>query len=322
VIPPQPTAPPLTRSLWSGVIVSNFCDQLVRSTILSFLGPAMRLLRLRDVETGPNDRMFRHARLRALIVWLAGFAAATAFLFHAYTAKWTPGYFFGPFLLLFLLLALRMVTARFHPSNWLVRMNQTGIYVQYRSYLNYQLSADDPSVVFLSFGEIASARLVKERVETPDMANPGRTQTQYLRHIELELSGDPAPLANALRSERGESAPMEKRWYGTGSTLYRDYPVTMSAPATVRIHWDVVPGAQKFLDALRPYTVIADPVSLKQDFTHLKALSREEQQKQLRELVARGQSTTAIYVARQLYGCSLAEAKQMVDSLNINNVPQ
>jgi len=282
----------------------------------------MRLLRLQDVEIGANDHLFRHARLRALIVWLAGFAAATAFFLHAYTAKWPPGYFFGPFLLLFLLLTLRMVTARFHPSNWLVRMNETGIYVQYRSYLNYQLPANDPSVVFLSFGEIASARLIKERVETPDAAKPGATQTQYLRHIELELSGDPAPLAEALQAELGEQAPSEKHWYGTSSTLYRDYPVTMSAAASVRIHWDVVPGAQKFLDALRPYTVIADPVSLTQDFTHLKSLSREDQQKQLRELVARGQNITATCAARKLYGCSLGEAKQMVNSLRENKLPQ
>jgi hypothetical protein len=46
-------------------------------------------------------------------------------------------------------------------------------------------------------------------------------------------------------------------------------------------------GAHKFLDALRPYTVIADPVSLTQDFTHLKSLNREDQQKQLSELAAR-----------------------------------
>jgi hypothetical protein len=282
----------------------------------------MRLLRRRNVEIGPNDRLFHHARLRALIVWLAGFAAATAFLLHAYTAKWPPGYFFGSFLLLFLLLTLRMVTARLHPSNWLVRMNETGIYVQYRSYLNYQLPADDPSVVFLSFGEIPSARLVKERVEIPDTTKPGGTQTQYLRYVELELSGDPAPLADALQAELGEQAPLEKRWYGTSSTLYRDYPVTMSAPASVRIHWDVVPGAQKFLDALCPYTVIADPVSLTQDFTHLKSLSREDQQQQLRELVARGQNITAMYAASKLYGCSLGEAKQMVDSLRENKVPQ
>src|ERR1700722_16009926 len=278
----------------------------------------MRLLRLRDVEICPNDRLFHHARMRALIVWLTGFAAATAFLIHAYRAKWPPGYFFGSFLLLFLVLTLRMVTARFHPSNWLVRMNETGIFVQYRSYLNYQLLADDASVAFLSFGEIASARLVKERVETPNATTAGRTQTQYLRYVELDLSGDPAPLADALEAELGEQAPLEKRWYGTSSTLYRDYPVAMSGPSSIRIHWDVVPGAQKFLDALRPYTVIADPVSLKQDFTHLKSLSREDQQKQLHELVVRGQNITAIYAARKLYGCSLGEAEQMMDSLRDN----
>jgi hypothetical protein len=282
----------------------------------------MRLLRRQEVEIGLNDGLFRHSRLRALILWLAGFAATAAFFLHSYTAKWPPGYFFGSFLLLFLLLTLKMVTARFHPSNWLARMNETGIYVQYRSYLNYQLPPNDPSVVLLSFGEIASARLIKERVETPDTTKPGATQTQYLRYVELELSGDPAPLADALRAELGEQAPAEKHWYGTSSALCRDYPVTMSAPASIRIHWDVVPGAQKFLDALQPYTVIADPVSLRQDFTHLKSLSRDDQQKQLRELVARGQNITAIYAARKLYGGSLGEAKQMVDSLHENKVPQ
>jgi hypothetical protein len=282
----------------------------------------MRLLRLQDVEIGLNDRVFRHARLQALIVWLAGFAATTALFFHAYTGKWPPGYIFGSFLLLFVLLTLKMVTARFHPSNWLVRMNETGIYVQYRSYLNYQLPADDPSVVFVSFGEIASGRLIKERVTTADPAKPGGTQTQYLRYVELELSGETASLAKALQDELAERAPLEKRWYGTSSTLYRDYPLTMTAPTFLRIRWDVVPGAHKFLDALRPYTVIADPVSLTQDFTRLKSLSREDQQQQLRELAARGQTITAIYTARKLYGCSSGEAKEMVDSLRENKVRQ
>ena len=282
----------------------------------------MRLLRLQDVEISPKELVFRHARLRALIVWLAGFAATSALFFKAFNQKWPPGYIFGPFLLLFLLLTVRFVTARFHPSNWLVRMNETGIYVQYRSYLNYQLPADDPSVFFLSFGEIASARLIKERVETPDPAKPGATQTQYLRNIELELSTDPAPLAEALQAERSEQAPPEKRWYGSSSTLYRDYPVRMIAPKFIRIHWDVVPGAHKFLDILRPYTVIAEPVSLTQDFTRLKSLSRDDQQKQLRELAARGEVITATYAARQLYGGSLAEAKQTVNSLLSDQAPQ
>jgi hypothetical protein len=122
--------------------------------------------------------------------------------FYALAGKWKPGYLFGATVLLFLLLTLRWVTARFHPSNWLVRANETGLSVQYRSYLNYQLPADEPSVVFISYGEIASARLVRERVESPDMRRPGATQTQFLRYIELELSGDIAPLANALQRER------------------------------------------------------------------------------------------------------------------------
>ena len=282
----------------------------------------MRLLRLNEVETTSADRVFRHARVRALILWLAGVAAVAALFSRAYAAKWPPGYFFGSFLLLFVLFTGRMVTARFHPSNWLVRINETGFFLQYRSYLNYQLPADDPSVIFFSFGEIASARLVKERVKTPDPAKPGATQTQYLRYVELELPGDTIGLADALSAERGEKAPAEKRWYGSSSTLYRDYPVSLVAPAFLRIRWDVVPGASKFLNALRPYTVIADPVSLSTDFTRMQSLSREEQEKQLRDLTDRGQVITATYMARKLYGGSLGDAKQLVESLNQNKVTQ
>ena len=276
----------------------------------------MRLLRLQDVEINPNDRVFRHPRLRALIIWIIALAGSVAMFFNALTGSWKLGYFFGPFLLLFVLCTMHYVTARFHPSNWLVRMNDTGIFVQYRSYLNYELPADDPSVVFLSFGEIASAHLLKERVESPDLANPRATQTQFLRYVELELSGNTAPLASALSSESSESAPMRKRWYGgSSSTLYQDYPVTMSAPPVLRIHWDVVPRAKAFLEALRPYTVISETVSLTHDFTHLHRLDRDAQQEQLRELALRGQTVNAIRAARQLYGCSLEEAKEMVDGL-------
>lgn len=276
----------------------------------------MRLLRLQDVETSPNDRVFRHARVRALVVWLAALAGSLTMISSGLTGKWKPGYIFGPFVLLFVLLMMRLVTARFHPSNWLVRMNDTGLYVQYRSYLNYELPSDDPSVVFLAFGEIASAHLLKERVEVPDPAKPGRTETQFLRYVELEIPGNTAPLVSALCNESGESAPMVKRWYGgSSSTLYQDYPVTIAAPPFLRIRWDVVPRAKAFLEALRPYTIISETVSLTHDFAHLQTLSRDAQQEQLRELAARGQTVNAIYAARKLYGCSLEEAKEMVDGL-------
>lgn len=276
----------------------------------------MRLLRLDEVEAGPHDRVFRHARLRAVIVWLAGFAAATASIVYAYARKWPPGYVIGSLLLLFVLLTFRMVAARFHRSNWLVRMNDAGLYVQYRSYLNFQLPADDRTVLFLPFGQIASARLVKERVDTPDAAKPGAAQTRYVRYVEFEVSDDSRPLAEALHAERSERAAPTKGWFGSTSTLYRDYPVELTTPTSLRIHWDVVPAARTFLDVLRPYTAISDPVYLSEDFTHLISLSREDQQQRLRELAARGQTITAVYAARRLYGCSLRDAKEMVDSLD------
>ena len=275
----------------------------------------MRLLRLVDVDIGPNDRVYRHARLRTLIVWLAVFCAVAAMFYYAITGTWKAGYVFGPVLLLFLLLFLRFVTARFHPSNWLVRAKETGVALQYRSYLNFQLPADEPSVVFIPYGEIASACLVRERVETPDPSRRNTTQTQYLRYIELELTGDTAPLAEALQAERSEKPVMQKHWYGSSGTVYRDYPLSLTTPPYLRIRWDVVPRAAKFLDHLRAYTRIADPVSLTQDFTRLQTSSNEEQQKALRDLAARGQIITAVYIARKLYGGSLGEAKARVEGL-------
>ncbi|MGO9933717.1 MAG: hypothetical protein ACLPV8_18160 [Steroidobacteraceae bacterium] len=281
----------------------------------------MRLFRLSEVEIRPNDRVFRHPRMRALLMWLAVFCADAAMFFYALTGKWKPGYIFGAFTLLFLLWTLRFVTARFHPSNWLVRAGESGLFAQYRSYLNYQLPLDEPSVVFIPYGEIASARLVRERMQTPDPVHSGATQTQFLRYIELELSGDTTPLANALQVERSAKAPVQKRWYGTSSTLYHDYPLAMTMAPFLRIRWDVAPRASKFLDYLRSYARIADPVSLRQDFTRLQSLGNEEQQKQLRDLTARGEVITAMYIAQKLYGCSLVQAKTMVDGLTDRERP-
>lgn len=275
----------------------------------------MRLLRQSDVEIRGNDRVFRYSRVHAVAIALIVLGVAGWVAFHAYTAAWKPGYYIAAAIVLFLDLMRRFVTARFRSSNWLVRLNDLGVYVQFRSYLNYHLPAEDLTVVFIPFGEIRSARLIKERVTVPDPQGHNRTETQFLRHIELELVADVAQLATALEAERTEQAPEEKHWYGRSSTLYQDYPVRMESPPLLRIHWQVVPGTHKFLDALRPYTTIAETVSLTQDFSHLQSFSRDEQQKQLRELAARGQTVSAIYTARKLYGCGLAEAKDMVEGM-------
>ena len=275
----------------------------------------MQLLRLADVQTSPSDRVYSYSRTRAAVLVLVVSGTVAWLVFHAVTARWKAGYYIAAVIFLFILLGLRFITARFRPTNWLVRANDQGIFIQFRSYLNYHFPPEDLTVVFLSYGEIRSARLIRERVETPDPQKHGTT-TQYLRYAELEIAGDVTPLAKALDAEITEKAPMEKRWYGRSSTEYQDHPVRMPSPRYLQLRWQVVPGVKDFLETLRPYTTIADPISLTQDFANLQGLRREEQQRRLRELNERGEKIIAIYLARKLYGCSLAEAKDMVEQLS------
>jgi hypothetical protein len=276
----------------------------------------MQLLRLADVQIIPSDRVYSYSRTRAAVVLLIVLGTVAWLSFHAVTAGWKVGYYIAAAVLLFFLLAVRFITARFRSSNWLVRANDQGIFIQFRSYLNYHFPPEDMTVVFLSYGEIRSARMIRERVETLDPQGHGTT-TQYLRYVELEIGGDVAPLAKALNAEITEKAPMEKRWYGRSSTEYQDHPVRMPRTPFLQLRWQVVPGAKKFLEALRQYTTIADPVSLTQDFVNLQNLGPEEQLRRLRELNERGEKIAAIYLARKLYGCGLAEAKDMVEQLSL-----
>jgi hypothetical protein len=49
-------------------------------------------MRLSEVQVGLNDRVFRHVRLRALLLWLAALFGVAAMLINAVTGKWRPGY--------------------------------------------------------------------------------------------------------------------------------------------------------------------------------------------------------------------------------------
>ena len=250
--------------------------------------------------------------MHAIVVMLVVLAVVVGLVYRSAMAHWKPGYYIAGALVLLCDLLRRLFVARFLPSNWLARMNASGLFINFRSYLNYQFPADDLTVVFLSFGEIRSARLVKEKLQVPDMSRQNSTETQTIRWIELELAGDVAPLAQALHAEATEKAPLEKRWYGSTSTLVMDHPARMPLPPFLQVKWDVG-GANDFLEAMRPYTTIAEPVLIRQDYANLDGLSREEQLKRLSELAQRGQTIDAIYMARKLCGCGLAEAKNMVD---------
>ena len=272
----------------------------------------MRLMRALEVPETPRDRLFRASRWHAVLLVVLCAGACAAMIWRHWPAP-RPAYYISAAILVFLFLMHRFITARFHPSNWLVRMNDEGLFIHFRSYLNEHLPAEDPTVVFLGFKDIRSARRVREWLTVRTMNNS--SETQLHRYVELELAVDPTPLAQALAEECARPGVPEKRWYGTSSTLYRDYPVLMQSPPFLRLEWRVAPSARAFLKGLEGRVEIAEPISVSRDFTNMQTLTRNEQEKRLRELDQRGETIAAVYLARKLYGLDLTEATDHVKNL-------
>ena len=274
----------------------------------------MQLMRESEVPTAPRDRVYRASRLYAVLFAAAALALSAAMIFSP-KAHDTPLPIFGAFILLALLVVRRFITARFLPSNWLVQMGDQGLFLHVRSYLNEPAPTDDATVVFLPFGEIRSARLVRETVKTPDPERQNTSNIQFVRWIEFELATDSAPLAAAIAAEYERRAPSVGHWYGKSSTLFRDYPLQMQTPPYLRVKWQVVPGAKSFLNSLRPYVEIAPEVKISADFSDLRGIDDEQKRKRLRELDQRGETIAATYLAMKTYGYDLTTATRFMNDL-------
>jgi hypothetical protein len=185
-------------------------------------------------------------------------------------------------------------------------MSDDGLFIQFRSYLNFRFPVDDPTVAFIPFREIRSANSVHRTRQVPDETSRGwQTKVSWL--VDLELTGEVIPLAQALAEERGKKLP--------GAATWRHYPVRVISPTRVQVEWDVVPGAATFLEALSRHTEIASSVELDEDFVRMARLSREEQELRLRALAEAGETITAIKVARELYSFDLAQAREFIQKL-------
>jgi len=277
----------------------------------------MQLLRLADVPLNQRDRIFYYSRLRAgagAVIFVAG--ATAAIIFGRQTGHWLA-YYVAAVAVVCLLLYQKLITARFRPSNWLVRMTDHGLFVQLRSYLNCHFSAEDYTVVFLPYAEIRSATLVDERRELPDpdARRAAVTTSQKRRLLELELAGDSRQLAIALASEQEIMLAKTRIGAQKPSIRYHHFPVQLVAPDKLRIEWSVVPSAHTLLEALTRHTLVRPAQQLTRDLANLNGLSRTEQESRLLQLAQSGDKIGAIALARRLYGYDLVAAKDFVEGL-------
>jgi hypothetical protein len=276
----------------------------------------MELLRLPEVPASPHDRVYRYSRGRAFVayaLWWVGCAALfvggirqDAYILDVAASLLAAG----------LLLARRFVVARFRDSNWLVRANENGLYVQLRSYLNYHFPADDHTVAFIPYREVRLARASRERQELPELSRNDRTVSiRTLQLVELELIGDTAALGEALEAESTRPAPREAAWYGNTGVKFQHYPVALDHTASLRLTWECVPPTQVFLDDIRRWVQVGESTSSTKSFTDLASVSRADQEQRIAALARVGQFVYAIALARKLYGYDLRQARAYVESL-------
>jgi len=276
----------------------------------------MQLLRLADVAASPDDRIFRYSRGRALVIVAATLAAAVLSIAVGRQQHSPMLYYVAAVLLCGLLVLQTFVTARFRPTNWLVRANSDGLFVQFRSYLNYRFPPDRLTVTFIPYSAVRSARAIRERRELPDpdsRRHRNSTTIQHATTVHLELTGETGSLARAIDEE---SRLAVGEWRGDGPrTRYRHVPVRMPSPGTLEIEWAVVPRARSLLALLSTHAVPTETAAATQDYANLETLDRDQQEKRLLELVEQGNTIAAIRIARQLYGWDLTRAKNFIEGL-------
>ena len=74
-----------------------------------------------------------------------------------------------------------------------MRLTDHGLFIKFRSYLNFHFPDQDLSVVFISYSEIRSARYILSRSrKCPDRDDGNRptTTTKTQKWVELELASD------------------------------------------------------------------------------------------------------------------------------------
>lgn len=274
----------------------------------------MQLMRLADVMATDRDRIFAYSRSRALLGSITLLiVAVTAAVLSWVTHSWL-GYYLAAVILLSFFIFRKMISARFRPSNWLVRLTDQGLFIKFRSYLNDHFPAQGFTVVFIAHAEIRSARFILQKQDVPDRDNGGpTTMTKTQKLVELELATETKELADALTRERAHAFGGKN--LGKISARFHHLPVRLAAPDRLQIEWNVFPNAQTFLEALSRHTLIPPTTETSKDFVNLEGLTRAEQEARLLELAESGDKIGAIAMARRLYAYDLTTAKDFVEGL-------
>lgn len=278
----------------------------------------MRFYKLDEVPISRDDVVFKESPAVNAIAALILFGIAIAVITCG-IEKWPPGksptsflYFAGGMCALIGLFPLAFFRASLKPTNWLLRCQLSGLFIKYRAFENWRLPADTLQVVGFDYGEIAWAKLVKERRKSPNTDGKGGFQIQWLTYIDLGMANpDLSALETNLQAERA------LRPAGALKLVFMDFPVQVLPGAVIEIRWGngIRPSPTKALQVIGQRVKILETEHRKTDLTHHDGANPEEEKAKILALANTGDHIGAVKLAQEVYGYNLTQANDYVNGL-------
>lgn len=192
------------------------------------------------------------------------------------------------------------------PDAWLLRADERGIYVKWRSFQNLHWGRGGRQVVFLPFRSLIAARAHRRRWLTPTEVNETRSERED--YLELELSRTVDTTALGLELAQDRAGTIDGRRAASG--IYRHHPVSLEDGRWLRIEWRALPGLANAIELLRAAGVrIEDAKASTLD------LRDQPTDAALAELARRGDSLGLIRVLRRRDNIDLVSAKARAEEL-------
>jgi hypothetical protein len=277
----------------------------------------MKFHTLGEIPFQSDDRVFKSSPVREGVSFIVFLALAISLLLLAIgkgKLHWLDPficYITAATLGLFAWLAFGRFRASLKPTSWLLRCNDDGIIIKYRSFLNWRFPAEDVQAVGFDYSEIAWVRTVKEKRISPSTDGKGGSTKQTQRFVFLDFC-----LANTDTSAIEARLQAEQNVNPAGLTITHDYPVEVLSGGIIQLRWNgISPSIREAIEYLSRHVKIAAVESTKFDLTRNCNRSPDEEKAKIVQLAKSGDKMGAVTLARQIYGYNLSVAVAFVEKL-------
>jgi hypothetical protein len=251
----------------------------------------------------------RQSRLRGAsgALLLSAILVGAVFLLRHWGTPWFVWGGCAAVACLFVPIVIRDALAKFRSTNWVLRINSEGLWINLRTSQQWPM-AKVASVVQVSYDEIDHAHRHIDTWTTPSASLESHSVDWKLESLDLHLvSDDTRNLALVLAEERTSGKELSPS-------------VTLPAPGVIRIAWrghglnhDVVPTLDQVLSELRPRVTVTD--TTRTERPNWRKLSEAELNEQVELLVRWGDQQGACELLMGRRGYSATEAHKFVTEL-------